>query len=143
MYKTAVRQTGTFYPAAVEEVPTRRAPKAKEAAVSTASTQTFSLADLTKRYQQITHSVTAECEFVTELVGGVPAKEEGVRAFVTHHLQLVGEEAEAAVQRILRDEIGERDTTPDGGEVQTKLTYGINVIRRDEHGPWVGDWMVR
>ena len=76
-------------------------------------------------------------------MGGQPAGEDGVRRFVEHQLELTGEEAEQAVRRILGQEIGDRDVTPTGGELQETLTYGINVIRRSEHGPWIGNWQIK
>lgn len=101
----------------------------------------FNFTDLRKRYEDLTVSVIAQCTFATESVGGQPAGPEGVRAFAQHHLELKGKELDEAVARILKEEIGERDITPEGGELKEKLTYGINVIRRDAIGPWLGSWM--
>jgi hypothetical protein len=106
-------------------------------------TRTFSLDQLKGRYQRITASCIAECTLATECVGGVNADENGVRAFVTHHLGLVGSEAESAVARIVSEELGERDAPSETGELKEKLSYGINMIRRDQHGPWLGSWMVK
>jgi hypothetical protein len=114
-----------------------------EAIEETKKSKIFDTAALRERYTKMTKRAVAHCTLETELVGGMPADEDGVRAFVTHHLKLKGADAEVAVQRILKDEIGEKDVTPPAGEVQEKLTYGITVIRRDLSGPWLGDWMVK
>jgi len=103
----------------------------------------FTFDDLRGRYEARTARVIAECELATELVGGQNATEDGIRAYVTHHLRLLDAEAEAAVQRILREEIGEREVPSETGELQEKLVYGINVIRRDSFGPWLGNWMAK
>src|SRR5205807_6977992 len=87
---------------------------------------TLQLKDFQETYKSLTASVKCECVFATELVGGQPAGEDGVRRFVEHQLELTGEEAEQAVRRILGQEIGDRDVTPTGGELQETLTYGIN-----------------
>ncbi len=106
-------------------------------------TVVFSLADLRHRYEARTARILAECELATELVGGVNASEDGVRAYVQHHLGLTGAEADEAVARILKEEIGEREVPSETGEIQEKLTYGINVIRTDAFGPFLGNWMVK
>jgi hypothetical protein len=81
--------------------------------------------------------------FATELVGGQPAGESGVRAYVQHHLKLQGEEAEQAVARIQREEVGETDVPTVEGELQEKRVYGINALRRTELGPYLGCWMLK
>lgn len=106
-------------------------------------TQVFKLVDLQQRYQNMTASVIADCSLATELVGGQPADDAGVRAFVAHHLGLKDAEAEDAVRRILKEEIGERDVPAETGDLKEKLSYGISIVRRDEHGPWLGNWMVK
>lgn len=105
--------------------------------------RTFTFDDLRSRFEARTAKVIAECELATELVGGQNASEDGIRAYVTHHLGLVDAEADAAVQRIMREEIGERDVPSETGELQEKMVYGINVIRRDSFGPWLGSWMAK
>lgn len=107
------------------------------------ATVTFTSEQVARAYLDMTFPVTAVCRFETEMVGGQPGGELGVRHFVGHHLKLEGAEAEAAVQRILHEEVGERDTTPEGGELKEQKVYQVNVIRRDQIGPWVGDWMVK
>lgn len=97
---------------------------------------------LQARYYEMTARVVAKCQAATPLVGGVTASEAGVRAFIKHHLQLEGDEAQKAFERICREELGERDITPDSGELKEQLTYGINVIRRTANGPYLGNWMI-
>lgn len=106
-------------------------------------TTIYNMKQLEALYQKMTVRAVATCVLRTELVGGVSADEDGIRSFVAHHLKLSGDEAEAAVHRIMTEEVGERSTTPEGGELDEKLTYGITVIRRDAAGPWIGDWMVK
>ena len=100
-------------------------------------------ADLRTRYEDLTNKATATCKLTTELVGGQPAGEAGIRAYVTHHLHLIDEEAEKAVARIMKEEVGEKPVPSETGELDERMTYGLNVIRRDEYGPWLGDWMVK
>lgn len=111
--------------------------------VSSGKIEVFSLADLRKRYDNFTARCVADCSFSTELVGGVPGNREGVTAFVKHHLKLEGQAAEDAISRIMKEEIGERPVPSETGELQEKLSYGINVIRRDENGPYLGAHMAK
>jgi len=100
-------------------------------------------ADLEKRYVEMTAKAVCLCEAATPLVGGVTAKEQGVRAFIRHHLKIEDpKEAEEAFARILREELGQRDIAPETGEIKEQLTYGINVIRRTAIGPYLGNWMI-
>ena len=101
----------------------------------------YTAEQIEKSFQEMTKVATAHCTLTTELVGGQPADEKGVAMFVEHHLHLVGSKAEEAVKRILKEEVGERDTTPEGGELEDNLSYGINVVRHDDFGPWLGAWM--
>lgn len=103
----------------------------------------FTYAELRDRYETMTHRVVCRCEAATPLVGGLTAGEKGVRAFVAHHLKIADpEEAEKAYQRIMREEMGERSIAPATGELSEQLTYGINVIRRTEIGPYLGNHMI-
>ncbi len=105
----------------------------------------YTAADLQTRYEEMTASIKCWCQFTSELVGGVPADEKALLAFAEHHLGIASpEEREKAVQRILKEEVGEREVTPEAGEVQEKVIYGVNVIRRsDGLSPWIGDWMLK
>lgn len=79
------------------------------------------------------------------LAGSQPAGEKGVMAFVEHHLGLEpgSPEFEAACARIQKEEIGDREATPEGGEVQEVESYAVNVIRRSEHGPFVLEHQIK
>lgn len=101
------------------------------------------LADLKARYNEMTLSLVCRCRLATELVGGLPADEEGLRAFVKHHLGLEGAEAEEAYIRISTEEIEDVSITPENGEVDERLTYGVRAIRKSENGPWLGNWMLK
>ena len=101
--------------------------------------------DLEQRYQEKTASIRCWCTLTSELVGGVPADKKALDAFAEYHLKIADpEERERAVARILKEEIGERDATPENGEVQEKQVYGVNIIRRTNGiGPWLGDWQIK
>ena len=87
--------------------------------------------------------------FTTDYAGGQPADEKAVRAFAEHHLGLAGQELEDATKRILREEVGEKDTTGtdakgNPNEVDERESYGLCVVRRNGCGwCWVGTWQVR
>lgn len=103
----------------------------------------FTYEDLEKRYSEMTCSVVCSCEAVTPLVGGVTASEVGVRAFVTHHLGITDEqEAQKTYERIMAEEMGEKPVPSETGELQERLSYGINQIRRTAIGPYLGNWMI-
>jgi hypothetical protein len=106
------------------------------------SPKRFGKEDIRKRYENLTSSVIAHCQFTTELVGGQSAERAGIESWVKHHLKLSGEEAEKAVRRILDEEVGTRPVPSEEGELDEKLTYGLNVIRWSDAGPWLGNWMV-
>lgn len=86
---------------------------------------------------------TAKLRFVTRAAGGQPAGRDGVKAFVEFHLGLIGEEAERAVDRILKEEVGEKDVTA-GGEIAEVESYGVNIVRKTDKGDcFFGTWQVR
>jgi len=99
--------------------------------------------DLNTTYAAYCGSAVAVCRLTREIVGGQPASDEGIRAFAKHHLKLADDQIEAAVARIKGEEIGERDKTPEAGEVKEKESYGLNVLRHSEFGPWIGDWQLK
>jgi len=101
--------------------------------------------DLRSIYDSMTSSIRCDCVVSTKLVGGLPADRKALTAFAEHHLKITDPiEREAAVNRILREEIGEKDVTPETGEIKEKTVYGVNVVRHDEHGrPFLGNWMVK
>ena len=110
--------------------------KSKETIELTAS-------DFSAVYEELTASVVCSCRFISSLVGGQPAADKDLRAFIAYHLKLEGDKAEEAFRRIKTQEIGHKDTTPEAGEIHEEEIYGVNIIRRAEQGPWIGDWMVK
>lgn len=103
----------------------------------------FTYDDLEKRYSEMTASVICQCEAATPLVGGVTASEAGIRAFVTHHLGITDEaEAQKTYDRIMAEEMGEKPVPSETGELNERLSYGINQIRRTALGPYLGNWMI-
>lgn len=106
----------------------------------------YSFDELSKRYEAMTVCAQASCHLVTDLVGGMPGNRAGVEMFVRYQLGLEGEEAKNAVDRIMTHELegGTRVIDlPEGSELTEAETKQVNLIRRDEHGPWLGDWMVK
>lgn len=99
--------------------------------------KTYGYEDLRGRYEAMASCAIVEARFSTEVVGGMSADREGVGAFVRHHLHLSGQEADDAIARIMNEEIGERDVPSETGELKEKLSYGVNVIRRDAKGPFL------
>jgi hypothetical protein len=101
--------------------------------------------ELEEVYEGLTARAVVELTFTSELVGGQPAAEEGVRAFCQHQLKLAGDDLEAAVRRILKQEVGERELkVPEGGEIKETESYAVNCLRRTTKGlAWVGDWQVK
>jgi hypothetical protein len=109
----------------------------------TPSTTTLTFADLTRDYQKLTCLVTAECTLATDMMGGVPADDKLLSMYVKHQLGLAGDEAIEAIARIKQHEIGTVDLPYPEGEINEQETKSVNVIRRDDHGPWIGDWMIK
>lgn len=111
----------------------------------------YTAQDLEDRFQDLTACAVCRCTLLTDCVGGVPADDQGVKNFVQYQMGLTGVEAEEAAARIMKEEIGEsavKALKPNGepdetAELKEREVYGINVVRRDEHGPWLGNWMVK
>jgi len=100
--------------------------------------------ELNMIYQDTTTQVVVECEFTTEMVGGQPAGDKELEAFCIHHLKVPENELKAAMARIKDEELGEKDSVQAPlDEIKERESYGVNVIRRDENGPWIGTWMVK
>lgn len=103
----------------------------------------FTYEDLSKRYSELTASVFCKCVAVTPLVGGLTAGDAGLRAFIKHHLGITDEtEAEKTLARIKTEELGDKPIPSETGELNERLTYGVNIIRKTEHGPYLGNWMI-
>lgn len=94
-----------------------------------------------------TKTASAHIRFVTRAAGGQPASVDGVKAFVEHHLGLIGEDAEAAVKRIMREEIQDEkkaDALDASNEIDERESYGPNIVRKTADGDcFIGTWMVR
>ncbi len=103
----------------------------------------LSAKDLREKYEEYTNRVIAFITFKTDYYGGQPATEAGLAAFVQHHLGLEGDEATEAIARIRNEELGEKDTTKELDEINEKEIYGVNQVRRDDEGPWVGNWQIK
>lgn len=103
--------------------------------------------DMEQLYQNQTRQVTVHIRLTRELVGGQPADEKGVTAFVAHHMNITDAAKQAKqVAKILHEEIGERDIGPDkesAPALEETGVYQVCMIRRDTHGHWLGDWMFK
>jgi hypothetical protein len=94
--------------------------------------------------------VLVKGRLVREMAGGIGADDESIKAFVTHHLGIPADSDsfDAAVARILKEEIGERDVNKelvDAGEheLSTKEVYQVKVIRQSDHGPFILEHMLK
>ena len=92
-------------------------------------------------------TATVCIRFVTRAAGGQPATVDGVKAFVEHHLGLIGTQAEAAVKRIMREEVQDEkksDALDASNELDERESYGLNIVRKTKKGDcFIGTWMVR
>jgi hypothetical protein len=108
------------------------------------TTEHYNTQQLRQRFDGICASATALCRLTREMCGGQPADKAGLEAFVRYQLKLAGEQEIAeAVERIQKEELGERDVTPEGGEIKERMTYGVCALRKSQFGPWIGDWMIK
>jgi len=107
--------------------------------------KSYTQEDLDALMEKTRAKAIVECEFLRECAGGVPAGEKGLAAFVEHHLGLVPDtpDFEDAIKRIEKEEIGERETTAEGGEVDTAEVYQVNVIRHSEHGAYLAEHQIK
>lgn len=101
--------------------------------------------DLDAMLEKRRSAIRVSCRMLRPLAGGQPAGEAGLRAFVQHQMGLEPdtEDFEAAVKRIGDEEIGEKDTTPESGEVSTKKVYSVNVIRSSEKGCFIAQHQIK
>jgi hypothetical protein len=105
----------------------------------------FTKDDLNKRAATFRSSAVVRCRFTRPHAGGQPATEKGLNAFVEHHLGLDpdSDDFKEALARITNEEIGEREDTPEEGELKEEKVYGVNVIRRNSSGPFILEHMVK
>ena len=110
---------------------------------------TYDREELRRRYESATALAVASCAFTTELIGGIPADNKGVEAFVRNQLRLdTDEEVRAAVARIRAQELDPAaaagiDITPTEGEITEKQLTGVKVLRRSQGGPYIMSHMVK
>ena len=96
----------------------------------------FSTKDLGELLEKKRGQAIVRCRMLKPFVGGIAAGPEGISRFVQHQVGIPEDspEHDKAVKRIIAEEIGSRDITPEGGELKDQKVYGINVIRKSEHG---------
>ncbi len=95
------------------------------------------------RYERMTGVARVYIRFTTDVVGGVPADDDAIRAFVEHHYHLTGEDADKAVLRIKSEELGEKKIDAPEGQLDERMTYGLTQVRHSSWGPYLGNWMVK
>jgi hypothetical protein len=126
--------------------------------------KTWKREEIENGFDLLTHHLRFTCTLSRELVGGLPATKEGIEAFVKYQAQILTpinpEEQHQMAERIFKEELGERRVAireiadnlvigeqqvppPEGGELQEKIVGQVNVVRKDENGVWIGDWMVK
>lgn len=105
----------------------------------------FNAQQLNAIYEEATTRFVVEGVFTRETVGGQPGGDDGLKAYIRHHLKITDEDkAEEAFNRIKGTELASGETiTPPLGEVEEVKMYSLNNIRSDEFGSWIGDWMVK
>lgn len=123
--------------------------------IPTSGYKLWSNQDLRKLLEKYRCVLLCTLMFRRECVGGQPATEKGLEAFVQHvfkidPMRLDGDKKNpptnpefiAAVERV-RGEIGERDLTPAQGEVEEKKVYGVNVVRQSPLGPFLLEHQIK
>ena len=105
----------------------------------------YTQADLEELLVKDRGKIVVKCRMLSGLAGGMKADDKGLRAFIQHHMNIDPdtEEFEATLKRIKDEELGEKDETPEGGELDTKSVYAVNVIRRNEKGPFIMSHMIQ
>lgn len=90
-------------------------------------------------------TIRVKARFLLPFAGGVPASDRALEAFIEHHLHLAPETDafRETFARIRKEEIGERDTTPETGEVATQTVYAVNVVRSTPDGPFVAAHQIK
>jgi len=107
-------------------------------------TTVYTHEELAELFDAKTIAIRCIGTFTTSAAGTVPADDKALADFCRHHLGLTDDQIPAAVARIKREELGEKDTTPETGELAEKESYGLVSWRKDEEGrPWLGHWMIK
>lgn len=107
----------------------------------------YTQADLDQLLGRIRSKAVFVIRFLLPLLGTQPATDAGLTSYIKFHLHIdpqpdadgkpTNPEFIATFNRIKTEEIGERDVTPEGGEVEEKKVYGINVVRQSKLGPYL------
>ena len=81
----------------------------------------FTQQDLTPIREKHRDLVVVKCRLQRAMAGGQPATDKGLEAFVEHYLGLAPDtpEFKATIDRIKKEEIGERKTGTEEGEIPT------------------------
>jgi hypothetical protein len=108
--------------------------------------------DVSRAFEEERKGVKILIEFTREVAGSQPATDDGLRAFIKHHLgidpETQAQEFEECLARIKKEEIGERDITPkndkgESGEVEEAKVYGVNVLRSTGKGAYIGAHQIK
>ena len=101
--------------------------------------------DLDKILEERRSGVIVHCRVVRGIAGGLPAEANALKAFIEHHLGIPpmvngqpNQDFEDAFARINDEEIGTHNVTPSAGALTEEKVYGVNVLRRSKHGPYIG-----
>lgn len=113
----------------------------------------YTQADLDKLLDKSRDSAVVHCRLLRELVGGQPATDKGLEAFIEHHLDInpqrdtsktpTNPEFIAAFERIKKEELGKKDAAPPEGELEEEKVYGVNNIRSTEHGIYIAAHQIK
>jgi hypothetical protein len=102
----------------------------------------FNAQDLEQRYRDYTASATAQCTFVRDMTGGQPASDDGIKAYIEHQMGITDPEKAAAILAQIKGHEIQMEHV-NGEELDEQQVYNLNIVRKDEFGPWVGDWMAK
>lgn len=109
-------------------------------------------ADLSKLLEKMRSAVVVKVRALREFVGGVPAEDSRLEGFIEFQMGIVPQRKDGAptnpafiecLQRLKKDEIGERNVTPEGGEVEERKVYGVNVIRKSAAGHFILEHQIK
>ncbi len=90
-------------------------------------------------------SAVVRCRLLRPMAGGMSADIGGLAQFVEHHLKIdpTSPEFTKTIERIQREEIGEKDVTPEGVEEKELKVYSVKTVRKSELGCWLGSWQIK